>query len=178
MYVNVVVCGACCEQSERLKTVRVSVAWAWYREWARWYWKLGSFFCVIYSQFSRSMGSLGHCWVIGASVATKKNTNQVSQSKQKANQVLIQCTQEVIELVSSNHMKLTSREHLRDPRSCQSHHYRRSWKLYQWGNHIHGQHPPGRCSTCGNPRDVRDGRRSRHWPTHRQRDRRSHWQPL
>lgn len=54
------------------------------------------FFCVIYSQFSRSKGSVGHCWVIGASVATKKNTNQLSQSKQKANQVLIQCTQEVI----------------------------------------------------------------------------------
>lgn len=91
MYVNVVVCGACCEYSERLKTVRVSVAWAWYREWARWYWKLGSFFCVIYSQFSRSMGSLGHCWVIGASVATKKKHEsglpKQTKSKSGANTV-------------------------------------------------------------------------------------------
>lgn len=49
------------------------------------------FFCVIYSQFSRSKGSVGHCWVIGASVATKKKHESAlpkqTKSKSGANTV-------------------------------------------------------------------------------------------
>lgn len=146
------------------------------REWmsvAWWYRNMGSQLSIV-SILGR-WSVVGHWWVVGASVAITTKHESALPKQTKANQVLIQCTQELIELES---IQLTSREHPRDPRSCQCHRYRRSWRRFQWGNRIHEQHPPGRCSTCGSPRDGRGARRSRRWPTLRQRGRQSHWQPL